>query len=35
MSKHRVLGRKQARFDLSGEANTARTKQNSPIIPPA
>jgi hypothetical protein len=22
-------------FDLNGEASTARTKQNSPIIPPA
>jgi hypothetical protein len=22
-------------FDLDGEASTARTKQNSPIIPPA
>jgi len=22
-------------FDLNGEARTARTKQNSPIIPPA
>jgi hypothetical protein len=32
MSKHRVLSLK---FDLSGEARTARTKQNSPIIPPA
>ena len=33
MSKHRVLSFKpQLRL---GEASTARTKQNSPIIPPA
>jgi hypothetical protein len=25
----------QANFDLKGEARTARTKQSSPIIPPA
>jgi len=32
MSKHRVLSRT---FNLNGEARTARTKQNSLIIPPA
>jgi hypothetical protein len=34
MSKHRVLSLKR-NFDLNGEAKTARTKQSSPIIPPA
>jgi hypothetical protein len=33
MSKHRVLS--FSNFDLNGEARTARTKQSSPIIPPA
>jgi len=33
MSKHRVLSLRN--FDLNGEARTARTKQSSPIIPPA
>ena len=34
MSKRRVLSISR-NFDLNGEARTARTKQNSPIIPPA
>jgi hypothetical protein len=34
MSKRRVLSFKP-HFDLNAEARTARTKQNSPIIPPA
>jgi hypothetical protein len=34
MSKHRVLASSR-NFDLNGEARTARTKQSSPIIPPA
>jgi hypothetical protein len=34
MSKHRVLSLKR-NFDLNGEARTVRTKQSSPIIPPA
>jgi hypothetical protein len=34
MSKHRVLSFKP-QLDLNGEARTARTKQSSPIIPPA
>ncbi|MEA2963040.1 MAG: hypothetical protein QOI46_3138, partial [Alphaproteobacteria bacterium] len=32
MSKHCILG---FNFDLSGEAKTAKTKQDSPIIRPA
>jgi len=34
MSKHRFSASSR-NFDLNGEARTARTKQNSPIIPPA
>jgi hypothetical protein len=34
MSRHRVLSFKRT-FDLNGEARTAETKQNNPIIPPA
>jgi hypothetical protein len=33
MSKHRILSFNR-NFDLNGEVRTARTKQNSPIIPP-
>jgi hypothetical protein len=35
MSKHRVLRASSRYFNLNGEARTARTKQSSPIIPPA
>ena len=34
MSKRRFSASSR-NFDLNGEARTARTKQNSPIIPPA
>ena len=34
MAKHRVLSL-SLNFDLSGDARTARTKQSSPIVPPA
>jgi hypothetical protein len=34
MSKHRVLGFKP-QLRLEGETSTARTKQSSPVIPPA
>jgi hypothetical protein len=34
MSKHRFSASSR-NFDLNGEARMARTKQSSPIIPPA
>jgi hypothetical protein len=33
MSKHRILASSR-NFNSNGEARTARTKQNNPIIPP-